>query len=431
MIYKKILLRLRWRRFSFLFKGSVGAATRPGILACMRFKKGLIRPPFLRAETADGQERHATWQETFFDLAFVAVIGQFSNLLVRDFTLHGLSISILLFIPMWWVWVGQVYYLSRFDSEDFIQKLTSLVLIIFVAAMGVAVPRVEAGNHAPFAICYTCLRIILVFQYLMVGRHVPRAKAMVKIYTSGFSVAALLWLVSAWVPMPWAVLFWATGIIIDFWTPFICSKIALEMPPDPSHVPERFGLFTIIVLGEAVIATVTALGGQKLSLPQISIGIGGLLMAFSVWWIYFEGVGGAQARVIKSISDVRRTIPWLYAHLPMQIGIVVMAAGIKIAMGLELGEKFPFQTGVIFASSIFVTNLMMHVIFASRLTKVERVAIRKYSLPHVVTTGLSGCLIPLTLFFPASTVIVTSVALSTYHVLLILRELPDLHELEA
>ena len=63
-------------------------------------------------------------------------------------------------------------------------------------------------------------------------------------------------------------------------------------PWNPSHIVERYGLFTIIVLGECVLATMTAVqeafeAGGLLG-PLLAVAIGGLLLVFAMWWAYFK-----------------------------------------------------------------------------------------------------------------------------------------------
>jgi low temperature requirement protein LtrA len=81
-------------------------------------KRVFFKPPRLRSGEQGEKERHATWLELFYDLVFVAAVAQHATGLGKDYTWLGMSRFFVLFVPVWWAWVGHTFYLSRFDSED-------------------------------------------------------------------------------------------------------------------------------------------------------------------------------------------------------------------------------------------------------------------------------------------------------------------------
>lgn len=278
----------------------------------------------LRSEN-DGLHRHATWLELFYDLAFVAVLGRISHALAAAHDPEVYARFFLLIIPVWWAWVGQTFYLSRFDSDDLTHRLSSFLQIAIVAVMALSIDKAIQGDTTLFIGAYIALRTVLVAQYLYAGFHLPQARLLTKTYSAGFLIAIAFWVISAFVPPPYRYVFWAIGIAIDFLTPNLCKQLNIKFPPHPEHVPERFGLFTIIVLGEAIIADVNSLSDQTVTPAGWFLGILGLLMAFCLWWIYFEGVKGANARFPKSDKDITKYRVWLYGHLPLHAGILLSA----------------------------------------------------------------------------------------------------------
>jgi len=60
----------------------------------------------------------------------------------------------------------------------------------------------------------------------------------------------------------------------------------------PDHIAERYGLFTLIVLGECVLAATTtvqaAIGTGGLSPSLVVVAAGGLVLLFALWWSYFD-----------------------------------------------------------------------------------------------------------------------------------------------
>jgi low temperature requirement protein LtrA len=71
-------------------------------------------------------------------------------------------------------------------------------------------------------------------------------------YAAGFGAAAAIWLASALVPTPGRFAVWAVAMVVDYATPLTARQLQQREQLDPSHLPERFGLFTLIVLGESI-----------------------------------------------------------------------------------------------------------------------------------------------------------------------------------
>lgn len=96
-------------------------------------------------------------------------------------------------------------------------------------------------------------------------------------------------------PMPIRFGFWGIALIISFGTP-ITGRLHADIPPHASHFPERFGLFTIIVLGESIVGVVTGAEQGELSVWSFAIAAFSTVIAFSLWWIYFDNHNGAAIR---------------------------------------------------------------------------------------------------------------------------------------
>lgn len=138
--------------------------------------------------------------------------------------------------------------------------------------------------------------------------------------------------------MPYRVALWALAIAVDLLTPVVAGARASGIPPHVAHVPERFGLFTIIVLGEAVVATVQAITPKELH-PQAGItAILGLVLSFALWWDYFDGVRGAKVREIQNPAQGSLFRKWMYLHLPLAMSIPIIAIGVEHAIQVPPGE---------------------------------------------------------------------------------------------
>ncbi len=388
-------------------------------------RKGLIRPPRLRTAAGEASERHATWLELFYDLVFVAAVSQLAGNLHRDYSPTGLLHFSILFVPVWWAWVGHTFYLTRFDSDDLVHRLITMLQIVAVASLIVHLPDALGKSSAGFALSYAAVRYILVAEYFRAGRHIPHVRPLINRYMIGFGGAATLWAASVLIPAPHRFLMWYLAMAVDFLAPVTAGQLHARFPPHLMHLPERFGLFTIIVIGEAVVGVVMGIGADRLTLVVGASGVMGLIIAFTLWWGYFEGVRGAGTRQLTSRNHVRAYQQWLYSHLPLTMGIASVAVGIKKLMLLAPREMMPAQEAWIVCASAGVCMFSLNTIFLSSYPgKPPREALR-FALPHYALAFLAVAVGALGAVLSGIAILGILTALSVAQILHSLRYLPD------
>ncbi|WP_193196807.1 low temperature requirement protein A [Nostoc sp. MG11] len=300
-----------------------------------------LQPPRLRIGEESEEERRATWLELFYDLVFVVAVSQLAHNLTEDISLSGLFGFVALFIPVWWSWIGTTFYANRFDSDDVIRRLLVGLHMLTAAAMAINIHHGLGESSAGFALSYALGRVVLIVEYVRAGMHIPSARPLTTRYAIGFAIAAFLWLVSAFLPIPWRFALWTLGIIIDFATPLTARKLQLGLLPHASHLPERFGLFTMIVLGEAIIAVVKGVSEQKWDVLTVISAVFGLIIAFSLWWVYFDNLGGTPIQRARENGQVGVVNLWLYTHLPLVIGIAAAGVGVEQILLSKSGLVLP------------------------------------------------------------------------------------------
>jgi low temperature requirement protein LtrA len=295
----------------------------------------LLQPPRLWVgDSAVEQPRRATWLELFYDLVFVVAISQLAHKLSGDVSLGGFLSFVALFVPLWWAWIGTTFYANRFDSDDLGRRILMGLQMLAIAALAVNVHHGLDSSSGGFALAYAASRIMLVLEYLWAGFNIPAVRKLTTPTAIGFSFGAGLWLLSAVVPLPVRFSLWAIGLVTDFLTPLTVRAQLKRFPPHAEHLPERFGLFTIIVLGEAIIAVVNGVSEMDWSLASSLSAIAGFVTAFSLWWIYFDNVSGSVfEKQQQNAGGLKRSLLWLYIHLPLVIGIA--ATGVGVEHGIE------------------------------------------------------------------------------------------------
>jgi low temperature requirement protein LtrA len=290
-------------------------------------------------KTNKNEERHATWLELFYDLVFVVTISQLSHYLLHDVSLSNFFGFLFLFIPVWWSWIGTTFFATRFYSDDLGHRLLLLLQMGGAGAMAVNISGAFNNNFSGFALSYAFMRLILVIEYVRVFRTIKSSESanpLVKRYIIGFSIAAIIWLISAFVPIiEIRFALWVIGLTIDFATPISTSKLTSKFAPHISHLPERMGLFTLIVLGESIVGIVNGMTEQIWDVYSVIEASLGLCISFSLWWLYFDSTGRLPIQILREKGKISLYLIWLYTHFPLVVAITAVGVGIRRLVSSE------------------------------------------------------------------------------------------------
>jgi low temperature requirement protein LtrA len=285
----------------------------------------LRHPPRLRSADAE-THRHATWMELFFDLVFVAAVARLAEMLIERHDATGFLRFFGLFVPVAWAWMGYTYYANRFDTDDVPYRAMVSAGMAAVAAMAVAIGDFSDEGLMRFALAYAAVRLVLLLMYVRARRHVPEMRAALDFYLVGFGLGALCWIASAFVTGPAREVLWFAGLALEFGTPIVGWRVIATAPIDRHHLEERFGLFTIIVLGEAVIAVVIGTDVSDWAAPAILVAVAGFASVVALWWTYFDLNGAVQPK------RGWWAFVFAYGHVPLWIALTAFGAGVKLAI---------------------------------------------------------------------------------------------------
>ena len=293
-----------------------------------------ITPPRLR--TLEHEERRATWLELFYDLAFVVAVAVLADRLHSD--VSGVAAYLGYFALLWWLWASHTYYADRYDTDDLVYRLLAALQMVAIVVIASALSGATESTAA-FAWGYAVARWVLVFMYWRAYRHVEETRGLVRGYLVGFSLAAVVWTASALLPESARVTAWVVAISIDLATPWIMRREQARVPLDVSHLPERFGLFTILVLGEAITAIVAGLAHASWSLVHVATAVMGVGIATAVWWMYFDNASGAVVRRSASVLRTWRPTAWIYTHFLLAAALAALGVALEIAVADAGGDR--------------------------------------------------------------------------------------------
>ncbi|MGW8537955.1 low temperature requirement protein A [Rhodococcus qingshengii] len=298
-------------------------------------------------------ERASSPLELLLDLTFVVAVGiaasHFAEMLAEGH-LRGAMVGFMLAMSAISVaWIGFSWFASAFDTDDWLYRLITMVqmagVVLFALGLPVMFHSVEEGHRLDLRVMivgYVVMRGALTLQWWRASR-APKFHdvAMANIYWTG--VMQIGWLAVAFVDFGLSntVIFTMFGVlaVVELLLPALTGSVGRRLPWHPHHIAERYGLFTIIVLGESVVGTVASssdlLGGGSAvhwSADVIAIVVAGIGLTFGMWWVYFSAPFG-------DALDRRRGRAYLfgYGHIPLFIAVAAVGGGLHVA-GLVLEE---------------------------------------------------------------------------------------------
>ena len=292
----------------------------------------------MRTAATEGEHRSATWLELFYDLVFVVAVAALGHRLLVNHTWSGAAAFVGLFIPLWWSWVSFTFYADRYDTDDLGQRLLAVAQMVAIALMAASISGEESDSTVAFAASFILARVVLLAMYSRAYQYIPESRNLVAGYLRGFTLGGIPWVLSLWVPEPWRFVLWGIGLAIDFATPFILRKVQARVPLSVTHLPERFGLFTILVLGESIAAVVAGLGSIGWETDSTIGLIIGVVTATGLWWLYFDNVEGSVVRRRTEQTKAWKPTVWIYTHLPLAIGLTASGIGMEFLVA-QHGEE--------------------------------------------------------------------------------------------
>jgi low temperature requirement protein LtrA len=298
------------------------------------------KPQFIH-ETIHADNRKVSWLELFFDLFFVVAIASVAHNFSGDVSSHGLLIFLASMIPIWWVWVGTVFYNERFETFGFENRLFYFLFMIPIAGMAVFAHHPLSSDYVGFAGSYVLARALLCFLWGRASYFVKAFRPFGIRMTFGFTLSVIIIFISLFVNEQLRLILFGLALSIDLLTPIITNLLLGGFKDaDATYsekINERFGLFTIIVLGESIVGTIAGISKHVDHVQdEFIIGILGIAIAFGMWWIYFDFVG--RRGYPKNYS---KGFVWSYVHMPLAMSFVATGAGLLHAVGNhgELNEN--------------------------------------------------------------------------------------------
>ncbi len=289
----------------------------------------------MKARSRDEAHRAATPLELFFDLCFVVAVAQAGALLVHAVAEgdpgHGITGYLFVFFAIWWAWVNFTWFASAYDCDDVPYRIATLVQMAGVLVLAAGVPRAfDDADYGVAIVGYLIMRFALTFQWLRAAHgETGAARSTALRYAAGLVVVQLAWVALLLLPDS----AWVWGFV-----PLVAAELAVPAIAErrhqtswhPHHIAERYGLFTIIMLGETIAAATVAVQSaldESAALDELlPIAAGGLLIVFAAFWIYFA------VPIHEYLASNRQAFVWGYGHYVILGSAAAIGAGIEVAV---------------------------------------------------------------------------------------------------
>jgi low temperature requirement protein LtrA len=296
-----------------------------------RAVRNSVRPPGLQTH----EERSASRLELFFDLAFVLVVAELAIGLREDVTVNGALKFAGLFTLVWWSWVSSTLYANRFDHDDVVYRLYKLGGMAAVIGLAASASEATGERFGIFVGCQLVLRAMLVLQYHRAYRHVTAARPIARLYIVGAAAAALTWAVSLVVPRPVGLVLWAVAVLLEALVPLLATRHSADVPLHVEHLPDRFALFVILVLGESVAGIAHGLYDAEWTPSAIPVAVLSFVLAAALWWGYFDLAGARAKRLLNEVGGERSDHShdvYVFGQLPLTLALATVGAAIELAV---------------------------------------------------------------------------------------------------
>lgn len=294
----------------------------------------------MRGRSIDEPHRAATQLELLFDLTFVvavaAVVAQLGHAVGEGHPETALVPFLQVFFAIWWAWMNFTWFASSYDTDDVPYRVLTLLQMVGVLIVAAGVPAAfEHENYTPITVGYLVMRSCLVAQWLRAARDdVPGRRTALR-YAAGITTLELLWvarlLLAELDVLPGAVsrVAFVALVVMELGVP-VWAERKRGTPWHPRHIAERYTLFTIILLGESVLAVSFGVadaldGGFQLSL--VVVASAGLVLLFALWWLYDLQPGGDGLAARRTWS-----FRWGYGHYAIFASLAALGAGLEVAV---------------------------------------------------------------------------------------------------
>jgi low temperature requirement protein LtrA len=302
------------------------------------------------AAEAEAEQQRVSSLELFFDLVFVFTLTQLTTLLAADPSVTSAVRVTLIFVVLFWMYGGYAWLTNQVPPTRPVRRLLLILGMAAFLICALAIPRAFDGGGVVFGFGYLLVTVVHLGLYSSVyGGTIVR-------WVGPFNLASALCVILAGLlEGPAGYGLWLAAILIQFVAPF-SSRSQARPRIRAAHFVERHGLLLLVALGESVVAIGIGVGHEPLSIGLFGAVLLGLALAATLWWAYFANDEELAERALATAEPVDRQLrlaiaAYFFAYLPMLLGIITLAAGVKESIG-EVAHRLEPAPAITLAAGV-------------------------------------------------------------------------------
>jgi low temperature requirement protein LtrA len=326
----------------------------------------------------DESHRAATPLELLFDLAFVVAFSQagdqFSHFVAEGHWLPGLGAFAFAMFAICWAWINFSWFASAYDTDDWFYRVTTMVQMVGVVILALGLPALFASvdhgasfDNGVMVAGYVVMRVAMVAQWLRAAVQDPARRRVAIGYAGFVTLAQIGWVLLAFADLTFETVLVLAPVlfVIELGGPVIAETKLGGTPWNARHIAERYGLLTIIALGEVLFGTVTSVSALVAqtgwSSDAVLVVVAGVGLTFGLWWSYFIM---PSAELLERYR--RRSVVWGYSHILLYGAIAATGAGLHVVAFVVEGRASIDTTGAVL--SVAIPALLFSVVLFSLYT---------------------------------------------------------------
>jgi low temperature requirement protein LtrA len=286
--------------------------------------------------TPDRPPRRVSWLELFHDLVYVVAVSQLTHGLLHTHGAADLLLFTLLFGLVLWSWMNGTYYFDLHGNQGLWTRAMTWLQMVCAACVAITVGHVFEGHHRAFAVAFCGMQTLITGLWWSTGFFQREHRFLSVPHSLTYLVALFLMAASIFTTPAIATRLWTVTLLLNFGVELILFRrfenlmdtLKAEFRPSASIV-ERFGLFTIIVLGEGILGILMAMEDPERwnSARWSAFGLC-MVIAFLLWWLYFEVLGDREVK-----AGFGSYVLLNLFHLPLFAAFAMLGPGLHLILG--------------------------------------------------------------------------------------------------
>jgi len=354
------------------------------------------------------KNRPATPLELFYDLIFVVAIANLAAAFHHDYANnhigHGIVSFVMVFFAIWWAWNQYTWFASSFDNNSSHFRLATLWQMVGALVLAAGVEKAFNGEFTIVVIGYVIIRFSSIYLWHKVAKDNPKFKVTGMRYAIGILLCQIGWITQNFFEFSYFVFIglWFAEFLVPYY-----AESHTQTHFHSEHIEERFGLLTIIVLGESILASANSFKSliNHFSYDILFVSIGCLLTLFGIWWLYFNnsvehylrkkeiafqwGYGhfiifssataiGALVSVNIDVLTDHGSISIEVANFGFAVAVALYLFGLWFCQERLMGAKLQHYLMLMVAGGTLLLGLLPHTVITIGLLIVATVVYRQY-----------------------------------------------------